>query len=495
MSWLIRSKVPGAVSFSTPFVRSLTAARLAKIAWRLASVRAVTEPGNQPRLSLPNRFERPWLRSHRMVPRQIVGPLDRFLRTEVGSGFLLLGAAFIALVWSNVAETSYETFWTTSVSVEIGSLSLSEDLRHVINDLLMAVFFYVVALEVKREFLFGGLQDRRTAAVPVAAALGTMVGAAVVYVAVNLDGGALSGWAIPIATDIAFALAVLGVAGRRAPPELRAFMLTLAVVDDLGTIGVIALFFGDAISLAWLGGALLAVILVLVLQRLHVRTLVPYLLLAGALWVAVFESGIHATIAGVVLGFLTPAWPFYPREETGGIIASHLESIKANPDVEFDAATMDEASRLAREAVSPLARMESALHPWSAFVVLPLFALANAGVPVSLEELGDALTSQIGLGILLGLVVGAPIAGIGLAYASVRFSGARLPPGLDWPAIAGVAPLKGIGFTVAIFIATLAFDDPERIDEAKLAILIASALAAIIGLTALAFQARRRSAR
>jgi NhaA family Na+:H+ antiporter len=453
----------------------------------------MTEPAGEDPLQLPEDFKRPWLRSQRPMPRQVARPLESFLRTEVGSGSLLLAAALVALAWSNLGEESYETFWTTGVAVEVGSLSLAEDLRHVINDLLMALFFYVVALEVKREFLFGELRDRRSAAVPVAAALGTMVGAAAVYVAVNLvGGGALSGWAIPIATDIAFALAVLGVAGRRAPPELRAFMLTLAVVDDLGTIGVIALFFGDDISLAWLGGGVAAVVLVLALQRLHVRMLTPYVFLAAALWLTVFESGIHATIAGVVLGVLTPAWPFYPREETGAVIGSQLEQIGGDPDVGLETATMQEASRLAREAVSPLARMESALHPWSAFVVLPLFALANAGVPISFDGLGDALTSPVGLGILLGLVVGAPLAGIGMAFAAVRFAGARLPQGLDWSAIAAVAPLKGIGFTVAIFIATLAFDDPTRVEEAKLAILVASALAGIIGLTALAARSARR---
>ena len=442
------------------------------------------------KLDLPREFKQPWLRSERPIPRQVARPIESFIRTEAGSGFLLLAAALAALVWVNVAGDSYEDFWTTVVTINLGSLSLEEDLRHVVNDLLMAIFFFVVALEVKREFLFGSLRERGAATVPVAAALGTMVGAALTYVAVNWGGGDLEGWAIPIATDIAFALAVLGVAGHRATPEVRAFLLTLAVVDDLGTIAVIAVFFGEGISLAWVGGAVGAGILVLVLQRAGVRLLAPYVALAAVMWLAVFESGVHATIAGVVLGFLTPGRSFYPSQHAGKLIASQLERIDRDPDVEIGAVTMYETSRLTREAVSPLTRMETAFHPWSAFVVLPLFGLANAGVPVSAAELGDAFTSDIGLGIILGLVVGAPVVGVLLAWSVVRISGASMPVNLDWSAIVAVAPLKGVGFTVAIFIATLAFDDPAKVEEAKLAILVASALAAVIGFTALAARHR-----
>ena len=432
----------------------------------------------------PSRFRRPWLRSERPVPRAVVQPLERFLREEAGSGALLLAAALAALVWTNVASGSYSDFWETSISIEVGSLSLEEDLRHVVNDLLMAVFFFVVALEVKRELIFGTLRDRRTAAVPVAAALGTMVGAAVVYLAVNLAGdGEPRGWAIPIATDIAFALAVLGVAGHRAPPEARAFLLTLAVVDDLGTIIVIAVFFSGGISLGWLAAAVGLALAILVLRRLGVRHLSAYVLLAALLWLAVFESGVHATIAGVLLGFMTPAHPFHPRQETAEVIGTQLTEISDDPTSEVSAAAMWETSRLAREAVSPLARLEEQLHPWSAYVVLPLFALANAGVVVTLSGLGDALTGPVGLGIALGLVVGAPLGGFLLSRGLVAATPTRLPEGLDWPSIGGIAPLKGIGFTVAIFMAVLAFDgDVALQEEAKLAILVASAIAAMIGL-------------
>ena len=420
------------------------------------------------------------------MPRLLIRPLEQFLRLESGSASLLMAAAVAALVWTNVAEGSYGDFWTTKLSIELGPLEFEEDLRHLVNDLLMAVFFYVVALEVKREILFGSLRQVASAAVPVAAAIGTMVGGAAAYLALNLGGGGEpSGWAVPIATDIAFALGALGLVGRRAPAELRAFLLTLAVVDDLGTIAVIALFYTDGISLGWLAAAAGLTLAVLVVQRIGVRALVPYVALAGFLWLAVFESGVHATIAGVVLGFLTPGVALHSRDAAGEVIGEQLRELTRTPDVEVSETTIGEVSRIARDAVSPLARMESLLHPWSAYLILPLFALANAGVTVSPDEVADALTGPVGLGVALGLVVGAPLGGILLSWAVVRVTPARLPEGLDWPAIGGVAPLKGIGFTVAIFISVLAFDDPVLREQAKLAILIASAVAGTIGVSVL----------
>ncbi len=445
----------------------------------------MTPSDDKPGVRAPKDFRRSWLRSERPVARRVMRPLERFLRLEAGSASLLMAAALAALVWSNAATGSYDSFWSTEVTVELGPLSLGEDLRHIVNDLLMAVFFYVVALEVKREILFGSLRDSRAAAVPVAAALGTMVGAAATYVAVNIDGGELRGWAIPIATDIAFALGVLGLAGRRAPPELRAFLLTLAVVDDLGTIAVVALFFSAGISLPWLAVAAGAAVAIAGLQGMGVRFLGPYVALAGLLWIAVFESGVHPTIAGVALGLLTPAVAFHSRQATGEAIGGQLGEIARSSDPEVSEGTIWATSQLAREAVSPLRRMEEQLHPWSAYLILPLFALANAGVPLSAQEIGDALSGQVGLGIFLGLVVGAPLGGLLLAWASVRFGLGRMPEGLDWPAIGGVAPLKGIGFTVAIFISVLAFDDEGLQDVAKLAVLAASLTAGIIGLAAL----------
>jgi Na+:H+ antiporter, NhaA family len=441
---------------------------------------------DRPEVQQPREFPSPWLRSDRPVARRIVQPLEEFVSQEAGSGAILMVAAIAALVWANAAPASYEDFWHTEAVAGVGTLELHLDLLEVVNDGLMAIFFYVVALEVKREFIFGALRDRSYAALPVAAAFGTMVGAALTYLAVNLIGdGNPDGWAIPIATDIAFALAALGLVGRRAPAELRTFLLTLAVVDDLATIVVIAVFYSQGISLAWLVGGLLALAAVAVMQRIGVRALAPYVVAAGGAWVAVHESGVHATIAGVALGFLTPARPFYPPRDTSETITDQLGTLVAETDEEVSEATMSEVSRLSREAVAPLVRMEHALHPWSAYLVLPIFALANAGVEVTLDGVGDAFTAPVGLGILLGLVVGAPIGGILLPIAVARTTGATLPRSLDWAAIAAMAPLKGIGFTVAIFISILAFDDEALQAQATLAILVASLLAGLIGIGAL----------
>ena len=447
-----------------------------------------------PHVQPPREFPSSWARSDRPTARRIVRPLEVFLSQQAGSGAILMLAAIVALVWANVAPGSYEDFWRIETATGVGDLELHLELRGLVNDLLMAVFFYVVALEVKREFVFGALRDRTYAALPIAAAFGTMVGAGATYAAINLIGdGNMDGWAIPIATDIAFALAALGLVGRRAPAELRTFLLTLAVVDDLATIAVIAVFYSQGLSLAWLAAGALTIAALIAMQRIGVRSLTPYVLAAAALWIAVHESGIHATIAGVTLGLLTPSRPFYPRTATAETIADQLGRAVAEPDEEVSEATMSEVSRLSREAVAPLIRMEHALHPWSAYVVLPIFALANAGVELSLGGLGDALTGPVGLGILLGLVVGAPIGGILMPLAVARLTGATLPGTLDWAAIAAMAPLKGIGFTVAIFISILAFDNPALQAEATLAILVASLLAGVIGVGSLLLRHRLAS--
>ena len=415
-------------------------------------------------------------------PRLVVRPVERLLRQEVGGAPLLIAAAVAALLWANLAGGSYERMWTSPVRLELGGFALEEDVRHVVNELLMAVFFYVIALEVKRELRHGALRDLRTAAVPAAAALGTMVGAAATYVALNV-GGDLRGWAIPIATDIAFALGVLALAGRRVPRELRAFMLTLAVVDDLATIAVIAIVFTDDLSLVWLATAAALALVVVAAARAGVRTLAVYVLLGGGIWLAVFESGVHATLAGVVLGFLTPIAAVRSPVAVGRAIRARLALVPAAG--EAAAGALLESSRLAASAVPPLRRMESALGPWSAYAILPLFALANAGVPLSPGGIADALSTRVGIGIALGLVVGAPLGGILFSWLVVRFGPGRMPRGLDWPAIAGVAPLKGIGFTIAIFIAGLTFEERRVQEQVTLAVLVASVAAALLGLAVL----------
>lgn len=415
--------------------------------------------------------------------RSLRRPLERFIAWESGSATLLIGAAIAALIWANTSA-SYLSFWDSRLIVTAGPFHLGESLRHWVNDLLMAVFFYVVALEVKREMLFGSLRDRRTALLPATAALGTMIGAALAYVAVNAPGGDLRGWAIPVATDIAFALGVLGMVGRRAPRELRTFLLTLAVVDDLAAIVVISVFFTSRLSYPWLGVAVALLATVVACQRAGVRSLTVYGVLAAALWLAIFEAGVHATVTGVLLGFLTPATASRSREEAAAEIRDDLISITQN-DREVSESVLLRVADDADRAVAPLTRMEEAIHPYSSYLILPVFALANAGVPVSLGGIAAALSSRVGLGVFLGLVIGKPVGGMLAAWLATRMRLARMPPGLDWPAIGSVAPLKGIGFTIAIFITALAFDEQHLEDVATLAILAASLLAALAGLTTL----------
>ena len=450
--------------------------------------------GNPQRDDLPS----PWSVSDRPVPRAVVQPLQRFLHTEIASGVALLVAAVIALVWANSPWSHvYTQIWETPLTLRLGGLELSEDLRHWVNDLLMALFFFVAGLEIKRELTHGDLRDPRTALLPVACAFGGMVIPALLYVALNVGGPDVAGWGIPMATDIAFALGVLALVGDRAPAGLRLFLLTLAIVDDIGAILVIAVFYSSGVSGTWLTVAAATVIAVVAMDRLHIRALVPYIVAAGVLWLAVYSSGVHATIAGVILGLLTPASPFHPPERVTDPMDAELESVRALPPDgradENEQSSLMEVARLAYESISPLTRLEAALHPWSAFVVLPLFALTNAGVTLSAQTLRDSLGNPVALGVVLGLVVGKPLGIVGAALIAVGSRRARLPTGVGWAQLVGVAVIAGVGFTVSIFIAGLAFSSAETADMAKVGILLASLVAGLIGTAVLIARPARPS--
>lgn len=428
-----------------------------------------------------------WADADRPIPRKVVQPLQRFLSTEVASGVLLLAAAIIALVWANSAfSDSYVRLWETELTLQIGGFELAEDLRHWVNDLLMAFFFFVVGLEVKREFVHGSLRDPKAAALPILCALGGMVVPALAYTGINLGGEAVGGWGIPMATDIAFAVGVLALVGSRAPASLKVFLLTLAVADDIGAIAVIAIFYSDGIEPAALGGAAIVLLAIVAMQRLAVRSFAPYVIAAAVLWLLVFESGVHATIAGVLLGLLTPSRPFHAPEAVAADVNRYMLGLLRTRDgrvQESEEATMLHTSELATEAVSPLSRLEEALHPYTSFVVLPLFALANAGVVlVGGEPLGQLITEPVTLGVLAGLVLGKPL-GVLLAGAlAVGSKRTKLPDGVGWLELAGVGLLSGIGFTVAIFVAGLAFEEGSALESgAKLGILVASVIAGLIG--------------
>ncbi len=432
-----------------------------------------------------------WADSQGLVPRKIVQPLTAFLHTEVASGLVLLGAALVALVWANSPWASvYERLWTTPFTVALGPLELSEDLRHWVNDGLMAVFFFIVGLEIKRELVLGELRDRRAAALPLVCAVGGMVVPAGLYALLNVGGPGSAGWGVPMATDIAFAVGVLALVGSRAPAGLKVFLLTLAIVDDLGAIAVIALFYSSGLSAQWLAGAAAVATGIVLMRRLRVRAAVPYAFAAGLLWLTVYSSGVHATIAGVIFAFLTPVRPFHLPEAVSGVAVGHLQRVHGKvPDGiadEDEQASLLEVSRLTNEAVSPLARLEARWHPWSSFLVLPLFALANAGVELYSGVFREAVTEPVVLGIVVGLVLGKPLGIVAAAALAVRLRLSRLPPGMGWLELSGVGLLAGVGFTVAIFIAGLAFTDPERVAAAKVGILVASLLAGGLGALALA---------
>jgi NhaA family Na+:H+ antiporter len=378
--------------------------------------------------------------------RSLSQALRRFIDLESAGGIVLLAAAVAALIWANSPwKTSYDRLWDTRVVLDVGRLRLSETLRAVVNDGLMTMFFFVVGLEIKRELVAGELQEPKAVGLPVLAALGGMAVPAVIYAAFNAGGPGSAGWGIPMATDIAFAVGVVALLGDRIPGPLKLFLLTLAIVDDIGAILVIAVFYSAGLSWSWLGAAAAGLAAVALLRRLRVWYLPVYIGVGAAVWFAMHESGVHATIAGVALGLLTPARPSEPAP------------------------------------VSVAERLENALHPWTSFGVVPLFALANAGVMVSAGALGDAFTSEVGRGIILGLVLGKPLAVIAASWLAVRLELGRLPEGVSWRQVVAVAALAGIGFTVSLFISGLAFDDPARQETATLAILVASVLAALLG--------------
>ena len=428
-------------------------------------------------------IRRPWARSDRPIPRRILRPLQEFLSTSTASATLLLAAALIALAWANSPwSDSYDAVWRTRVRLTLGDRSIAEDLRHWVNDGLMTLFFLVVGLEIKREFLTGELRDRRAAALPVIAAVGGMAVPALIYLAWNATGEGAHGWGIPMATDIAFALGVLLLAARHAPPGLKPFILTLAIVDDIGAIVVIAGFYTGGLSIVPLVLAVATCGLMLLMRRVGITAQSVFITFGAVVWLLTYRSGIHPTIAGVVLGLLAPAEPFQRPHAVSAEARRTADLTVDDPEPpDADSPHWLRLAQLSREAVSPLARTEHALLPWTSFVIVPLFALANAGVRLSPDALGAAATSPITLGVLLGLIGGKAIGIAGASALALRTGVGRLPTGVRLPHVAGAAIVAGIGFTVSLFIADLAFDDAALVDQAKIGILLASVVAGVAG--------------
>jgi Na+:H+ antiporter, NhaA family len=432
-----------------------------------------------------------WAETDRFIPRRVVRPLHRLMSFEVSTAALILLAVVVAMVFANSGLAgAYERFWETDLHLSVGDLDVVElTLRDVVNDGLMTIFFFVVALEIKREWIFGELRDRRTAALPIIAAIGGMVVPAGIYTALNVGTEAAHGWGIPMATDIAFAVAVVLAAGARVPPAARLFLLTLAIVDDLGAIAVIAVFYTADLALGWLGGALAVLLVVWLLRRSRVRAVPVYVVLGVVCWFMLHESGVHSTLAGVAFAFLTPAWSLLDpakyspvaRELVDEVDQRVRDGILTHDEHELNHGTLREIGRLSTETQAPLDRMEYRLVPWSSFVVIPIFAFANGGLAVPSVPVETWLTDPVVLGVGLGLLAGKTLGVFGAAWLSARLGWARLPDSMTYRHLLGVAVAAGVGFTVALFVADLAFASAELEELAKLGIMVGSVLAAVLG--------------
>ena len=414
------------------------------------------------------------------LPREpidrLTRPVTEFMHIEASSGFVLLACTLAALGLANSPwADGFLAFWKTKVGFQAGSFGMQHSLQHWINDALMAVFFFVIGLEVKREIVHGELRDVRRAALPIAAALGGMVAPALLYLAFVGEGPARSGWGIPMATDIAFVVGCMSVLGRRVPLALRVLLLSLAIADDIGAILVIAVGYTDDLDLGLLGGGAAGIVLVSVLARLGVRSFGVYTALGAAIWFCFHESGVHATIAGVILGLQTPARAYVERSALGRWLTGSTRGETA-----LSATEARTAVRVARESVPPLDYLMHALHPWVAFVVMPVFAFANAGVALA----GASLFEPVSIAVAVGLLVGKPLGIFVFSFLAVRTGLCRLPAGVTWSVLAGAGCLAGIGFTMALFIAGLALEG-ALLDAAKLGILAGSAVSAALGMALL----------
>ncbi|MDQ3530765.1 MAG: Na+/H+ antiporter NhaA [Actinomycetota bacterium] len=412
----------------------------------------------------------------RRIERNLLRPVREFLDTEVAGAGVLLAATIVALVWANSPlGASYETLWATKLMIGLGRFVLEEDLRHWVNDGLMVIFFFVIGLEIKRELVQGELNELKKAALPAIAAVGGMIVPALLFLALNRGTDAAAGWGIPMATDIAFALGALALFGRRVPSSLRVFLLSLAIVDDVGAILVIALFYSEGIQAVPLLLAVAGIALVVLMRRVGIWWVPIYVVVGTGIWLATLISGVHATIAGVALGLVTPAHPLDPASLERMPSPQHAGALWLKPEIA-------RAAKLrVQEAVPVAERLAHALHPWTSYLVIPVFALANAGVTFGATGVGEILASSVTQGVILGLVVGKVVGIWGFARVAQRLGVVRLPEGISWMQIAAAASFAGIGFTVSLFITDLAFSDEPLVSEAKIGILVASVLAAILG--------------
>jgi NhaA family Na+:H+ antiporter len=418
----------------------------------------------------------------------LLRPFEDFFKRQASGGIVLLGATVLAMVLANSpARDFYHHFWEIKLGIGFNEFGLTQSLHHWINDGLMAVFFFVVGLEIKREFLAGELASLRSATLPIAAALGGMVVPAVIYLMINSQGQETSGWGIPMATDIAFALGVIALLGKLIPRSLAIYLTALAIVDDLGAVLVIALFYtGDVSEIALVLAAIFMIVL-MIGNSLGIQSPNFYALVGFCLWVAMLKSGIHASVAGVLIGATIPV---IPRVNKGEFLHKTQELLDRYREIEGEEGPFQKEERMGallalehvcHDAISPLQRMEHEMHNWVIYGVMPIFALANAGVTIGLTDLATSLTHPVTLGVALGLLLGKPAGIFIFSWIAVRLGICDLPSGVRWPQILGAGILAGIGFTMSLFITNLAFRPTELITDAKVGIFAASLLAGVVG--------------
>jgi NhaA family Na+:H+ antiporter len=420
------------------------------------------------------------------VYHRVFQTAQSFMQVEAASGVVLMLAAIVALVWANSPWwESYFDFWHTKVLVEAEIFDIHLDLKEWVNDALMTIFFFVVGLEIKRELVHGELSSARRALLPAAGALGGMAAPALIYTVFNLGHAGAHGWGVPVATDIAFAVGILSLLSRRVPFSLKVFLLALAIADDIGGILVIAVFYAGEINFLALGLAASTVVAIFLMNRSGVRTINIYVVAGAILWLTMLQSGVHATIAGVILGLMTPASYYYNPETFAAAAQDLIERFRlaqrADSD-EVESSILSQMEDLTQGTEAPLERLERALHRWVSFGIVPLFALANAGVHISGDTADAAISSPVSQGVFFGLVIGKPIGIFIVTWLAVRLRICEMPRGSTWPQVFGIGMLGGIGFTVALLITDLAFERDLFIDEAKLGVLTASVAAAVAGL-------------
>lgn len=428
----------------------------------------------------------------KITPVKLAGPFQKYLKKMVNSSFLLILAAVSAVIWANLSYDSYHHFWKTDITFSIGHHSLTKSLSHWIDEALMVLFFFSVGLEIKREILVGELASVKKAILPIMAAIGGMVVPALIYMAFNYNTQTAIGWGIPMATDIAFSIAILAILGDKIPVGVRIFLTALAIADDLGAVLVIGLFYTSSISVYYLLIALFFLLCLTVANILWIRWTIVYVFLGFGLWFAILSSGIHATVAGVLVALFIPAQGKYDTQTFLDKIKAYINRFECQKECGYTILVdknhlnaVHDIEMACHDVETPLQRLDHGVHAWVSYFIVPLFALANSGIVLSGINIGESLTHSVALGIICGLVIGKPLGIMIFTFISVKMFKTTLTNGVTWMHLIGASCLAGIGFTMSLFISGLSFTRPEIIEISKLSIVVGSLISAFLGLTIL----------